>query len=59
MNDRIRIIVGYEGSLQSRRALNEAITIAKHFSGFIKVVNVYKEGKKRRLKQLFWRQSKI
>lgn len=47
MNDRIRILVGYDGSLQSKKALKEAITIAKHFSGFIKVVNVYEKGKKK------------
>ena len=47
MNDRIRILVGYDDSLQSKKALKEAITIANHFSGFIKVVNVYESGKKR------------
>jgi nucleotide-binding universal stress UspA family protein len=47
MNDRIRILVGYDDSLQSKKALKEAITIAKHFSGFIKVVNVYEKGKKK------------
>ena len=47
MNDRIRILVGYDGSLQSKKALKEAITIAKHFSGFIKVVNVYEKSKKK------------
>jgi nucleotide-binding universal stress UspA family protein len=47
MNDRIRILVGYDGSMQSKKALKEAITIAKHFSGFIKVVNVYEKGKKK------------
>jgi nucleotide-binding universal stress UspA family protein len=47
MNDRIRILVGYDGSLQSKKALKEAITIAKNFSGFIKVVNVYERGKKK------------
>ena len=41
MNDRIRILVGYDHSLQSKKALKEAITIAQHFSGFIKVVTVY------------------
>jgi|WetSurMetagenome_2_1015567.scaffolds.fasta_scaffold47695_3 nucleotide-binding universal stress UspA family protein len=45
MFEKIRIIVGYDGSLQSRKALAEATTIAKCFSGFIKVVNVYKKGK--------------
>jgi nucleotide-binding universal stress UspA family protein len=33
--------------LQSKKALKEAITIAKHFSGFIKVVNIYERGKKK------------
>ncbi len=47
MNDRVRILVGYDDSLQSKKALKEAITIAKHFSGFIKVVNVYEKGKKK------------
>ena len=45
MFEKIRIIVGYDDSLQSRKALEEAITIAKCFSGFIKVVNVYEKGK--------------
>jgi len=47
MNERIRILVGYDDSLQSKKALKEAITIAKHFSGFIKVVTVYEKGKKK------------
>ena len=46
MNDRIRILVGYDDSVQSKKALTEAITIAKHFSGFIKVVNVCEREKK-------------
>jgi nucleotide-binding universal stress UspA family protein len=45
MFDKIRILVGYDDSLQSKKALDEAITIAKCFSGFIKVVNVYEKGK--------------
>lgn len=44
MYDKIRILVGVDGSLQSKRALTEAITIAKHFSGFIKAVIVYEKG---------------
>ncbi len=47
MNDRIRILVGYDGSLQSKKALKEAISIAKNFSGFVKVVNVYDKGNKK------------
>jgi nucleotide-binding universal stress UspA family protein len=45
MFERIRILVGYDDSPQSRKALEEAITVAKCFSGFIKVVNVYDKGK--------------
>jgi len=44
MFDKIRILVGYDASLQSKKALKEAITIAKHFSGFVKVVSVYGTG---------------
>jgi len=44
MNDKVRILVGYDASPQSKKALNEAITIAKKFSGFIKVVSVYGRG---------------
>jgi nucleotide-binding universal stress UspA family protein len=38
--DKIRIIVGIDGSVQSQKALDEAIAIAQHFSGFIKAVTV-------------------
>jgi len=44
MHDKIRILVGYDASLQSKKALNEAVTIAKNFSGFIKVISVYGRG---------------
>jgi nucleotide-binding universal stress UspA family protein len=44
MQDEIRILVGYDGSSPSKKALDEAITIAKRFSGFIKVVGVYGRG---------------
>src|SRR3990170_4366122 len=47
MFDRIRILVGYDNSLQSKKALAEAITISKRFSGFIKVVNIYEKDKKK------------
>ena len=40
MFDKIRIIVGIDGSVQSQKALDEAIAIAQHFSGFIKAVTV-------------------
>jgi nucleotide-binding universal stress UspA family protein len=45
MFEKIRILVGYDSSLQSRKALAEAITIAKCFSGYIKAVNVCEKGK--------------
>jgi nucleotide-binding universal stress UspA family protein len=44
MFDKIRILVGYDESPQSKKAVKEAITIAKCFSGFIKVVYVYGKG---------------
>jgi nucleotide-binding universal stress UspA family protein len=44
MNDKVKILVGYDASPQSKKALNEAITIAKKFSGLIKVVSVYGRG---------------
>lgn len=46
MFEKIRILVGYDASLQSKKALKEAITIAKCFSGFVKVINVYGKGMK-------------
>jgi nucleotide-binding universal stress UspA family protein len=44
MFDKIRILVGYDESPQSKNAILEAITIARCFSGFIKVVYVYGKG---------------
>lgn len=44
MQEKSRILVGYDDSQQSKKALNEAITIAKKFSGFIKVISVYPRG---------------
>jgi nucleotide-binding universal stress UspA family protein len=46
MQEKVRILVGYDASTQSKRALDEAITIAKKFSGFIKVISVYGRGSK-------------
>ena len=46
MMKKIRILVGYDDSPQSKKATTEAITIAKCFSGFIKVVHVYENGMK-------------
>ena len=44
MFDKMRILVGVDGSLQSSKALSEAIGIAKHFSGNLKVVTVFEKG---------------
>ena len=41
----VRILVGYDASPQSKKALNVAIAIAKKFSGLIKVVSVYGKGR--------------
>jgi len=47
-----RILVGYDGSNHSRMALLEAIKIAKVFSGFIKVITVYKQGLEKEAEKL-------
>lgn len=44
MKEKIRILVGVDGSNYSDRALLEAVTIAKEFSGFVKVITVYGRG---------------
>ena len=40
----VKILVGLDGSTHSTWALLEAISIAKKFSGSIKVITVYKRG---------------
>jgi nucleotide-binding universal stress UspA family protein len=42
MKDKVRVLVGIDGSNNSKRALVEAVTIAKKFSGSLKVITVYK-----------------
>ena len=44
MKDKMKILVGVDGSRHSKGALIEAINVAKKFSGFIKAVTVYKQG---------------
>jgi len=48
MFDKMRILVGSDGSVQSKRALAEAISIATKFSGFVKVVTVYDKGNEKK-----------
>lgn len=44
VKDNVRILVGIDGSTNSKRALVEAVSCAKNFSGFVKVITVYKRG---------------
>lgn len=44
MKEKMRILVGVDGSDNSTWALIEAISIAKKFSGHVKVITVYKRG---------------
>lgn len=46
MFEKIRIIVGVDGSVQSKKALSEAASIAKNFSGFVKAISIYDKGSK-------------
>jgi nucleotide-binding universal stress UspA family protein len=45
MKEKMKILVGLDGSDYSTWALMEAISIAKKFSGHVKVMTVYKLGK--------------
>lgn len=44
MIDRMKILVGTDGSEHSEKAFMEAINIARRFSGFVKVITVYRRG---------------
>jgi len=44
MHDRMKILVGTDGSEHSKKAFIEAVNIAKRFSGFVKVITVHKQG---------------
>ena len=44
MKEKMKILVGVDGSDSSTWALMEAISIAKKFSGHVKVITVYKRG---------------
>ena len=48
MRDKMRILVGYDASLQSKKALNEAVALASDFFGFVKVISVYGKGMRER-----------
>jgi nucleotide-binding universal stress UspA family protein len=44
VKEKMKILVGVDGSDNSTWALMEAISIAKKFSGHVKVITVYKRG---------------
>ena len=52
MKERIRILVGIDGSNHSDRALLEAVSIAKKFSGFVKVITVYGRGMEKKANEI-------
>ena len=52
MKDEIKILVGIDGSEHSKKALIEAINVAKKFSGFVKVITVYKQGMNEKAKKV-------
>ena len=44
MKEKMKILVGLDGSDYSTWALMEAISLAKKFSGHVKVITIYKRG---------------
>ena len=46
MKEKMKILVGVDGSDHSTWALMEAISIAKKFLGHLKIITVYKQGNK-------------
>ena len=44
VKDNVRILVGIDGSANSKRALIEAVSCAKNLAGYVKVITVYKRG---------------
>jgi len=52
VKDKVRILVGVDGSSNSKRALVTAVTIAKCFSGSVKVITVYKRGMAEKAKEI-------
>ena len=52
MINNMKILVGIDGSDHSKKALMEAITIAKKFAGSIKVISVYKRGMENKVEEI-------
>jgi nucleotide-binding universal stress UspA family protein len=51
MKDKMKILVGVDGSDLSTWALIESISIAKKFSGHVKVITVFKQGNEEEAKK--------
>ncbi|RJS83529.1 universal stress protein [Candidatus Bathyarchaeota archaeon] len=52
MRKKMKILVGIDGSEHSKRALIEAVNIARKFSGSVKVITVYKKGMDEKAKEI-------
>jgi nucleotide-binding universal stress UspA family protein len=52
VKDKVRILVGVDGSTNSRRALVEAVSIAQKFSGSVKIITVYKRGMEKEAEEI-------
>jgi nucleotide-binding universal stress UspA family protein len=52
LKNKIRVLVGVDGSNHSDRALCEAVSVAKQFSGFLKVITVYGQGNEDKAKDI-------
>jgi nucleotide-binding universal stress UspA family protein len=52
MISKTKILVGVDGSEQSKKALAEAVTIAKCFTGSIKAVTVYGKGMENKAEEI-------
>jgi nucleotide-binding universal stress UspA family protein len=52
MKEKMRVLVGIDGSNHSDRALLEAVTLAKKYSGFVKVITVYGRGMEKKAEEI-------
>ncbi|MDH5783001.1 MAG: universal stress protein [Candidatus Bathyarchaeota archaeon] len=52
MKDKMKILVGIDGSEHSKKAFIEALKVAKKFSAFVKVINVYGQGMDKEAKKV-------
>jgi nucleotide-binding universal stress UspA family protein len=55
MREKIRILVGIDGSNHSDRALAEAVSIAKKFSGSVTVITVHGRGMEKKGQEILER----